>query len=78
MMGGFRGIIIIRRKFDETSDRGRRVGLLRHLESRPQSMTGRETVEYIGGFWILSVTLESAEDFKSGGQVMAGGCHASL
>ena len=67
MMGGFRGVIIIRQEFDKMSDRGRRVGLLRHLGSRPWSTTGRETAENVGNFQISLVTLESAEGFKSGG-----------
>ena len=78
MMGGFGGVIIVRRKFDETSDRGWRVGLLRRLGSRPWSTTGGETTEYFSGFWTSSIALESAEGFESGGQVVAGGCHASL
>ena len=78
MMGGFGGVIIVRRKFDETSDRGWRVGLLRCLESGPQSMMGGETVEYVSGFWTSSIALESAEGFESGGQVAAGSCRASL
>ena len=78
MMGGFGGVIIVGRKFDKMSDRGWRVGLLRRLGSRPWSTTGRETMEYISGFWTLSIALESAEGFESGGQVATGGCHASL
>ena len=78
MMGGFGGVIIIRRKFDETSDRGWRVGLLRRLGSRPRSTMGRETAEYVSGFRTSSIALESAEGFESGGQVAAGGWHASL
>ena len=78
MMGGFGGVIIVRRKFNEMSDRGWRVGLLRRLGSRPQSTTGGETAEYVSGFRTSSIALESAEGFKSGGQVTAGGCHASL
>ena len=78
MMGGFGGVIIVGRKFDETSDRGWRVGLLRRLGSRPRSTTGGETVEYVSGFRTSSIALESAEGFESGGQVAAGGCRASL
>ena len=78
MMGGFGGVIIIRRKFDETSDRGWRVGLLRRLGSGPRSTTGGETTEYVSGFQTLSIALESAEGFESGGQVTAGGCCVSL
>ena len=65
MMGGFRGIILVRQEFNEMSDRGRRVELLRCLGSGPWSMTGRETMENVGCFWTLLVALESAEDFKS-------------
>ena len=78
MMSGFGGVIIIRRKFDEMIDRGWRVGLLRCLGSRPLSMMGRKTAEYVGSFQTSSIALESAESFKSGGQVVAGGCRASL
>ena len=78
MMSGFGGVIIVRGKFDETSNRGWRVGLLRHLGSGPWIMMGRETMEYVGGFQTLSIALESAEGFESGGQVVAGGCHESL
>ena len=78
VMGGFRGIIIVRRKFDETSDRGWRVGLLRHLESGPQSMMGRETMEYVSSFQTLLIALDSAKGFESGGQVAAGSWHVSL
>ena len=78
MMGGFGGVIIVMGKFDETSNRGWRVGLLRCLGSGPQSTTGGETTEYVGGFWTLLIALESAEGFKSGGQVAAGGCCVSL
>ena len=78
MMGGFGGVIIIRRKFDETSNRGWRVGLLRCLGSGPWSTTGGETVEYVSSFQTSSIALESAEGFESGRQVTAGGCHTSL
>ena len=78
MMGGFRGVIIIRGKFDEMSDRGWRVGLLRCLGSGPWITTGGETTEYVSSFRTSSIALESAEDFESGGQVVAGGCHVSL
>ena len=78
MMGGFGDVIIVRGKFDKTSDRDWRVGLLRHLGSRPQSTTGRETAEYVSSFRTLSIALENAEGFKSGGQVVAGSCRASL
>ena len=78
MMSGFGGVIIVRGKFNKMSNRGWRVGLLRCLGSGPWSTTGGETVEYVGGFWTLLIALESAEGFESGGQVAAGGCHASL
>ena len=78
MMGGFGGVIVIRGKFDEMSDRGWRVGLLRCLGSGPQSTMGGETMEYVGSFWTLLIALESAECFESVGQVVAGGCCASL
>ena len=78
MMSGFGGVIIVRGKFDKTSNRGWRVGLLRCLGSGPQSMTGGETTEYVSGFRTSLIALESAEGFESGGQVVAGGCHASL
>ena len=50
MMSDFGGVIIVKRKFNETSDRGRRVGLLRCLGSGPGSMTGEETMENVGSF----------------------------
>ena len=78
VMGGFRGVIIVRGKFDEMSNRGWRVELLRCLGSRPWSTTDRETTEYVSSFQTSSIALESAEGFKSGGQVVAGGCHVSL
>ena len=78
MMSGFGGVIIVRGKFNEMSNRGWRVGLLGCLGSGPQSTTGRETMEYVGSFWTSSIALESAEGFESGGQVVAGGCRASL
>ena len=78
MMGGFRGVIIVREKFNKTSDRGWRVGLLRCLGSGPRSTMDGETVEYVSSFQTLSIALESAEGFESGGQVAAGCCHVSL
>ena len=53
-MDDFGGVIIVRQEFNETSNRGRRVGLLRHLGSRPQSMMDKETAENVGSFWTSS------------------------
>ena len=67
IMGGFEGVIIVRQEFNEMSDRGRRVGLLKCLQSGPWNMTGRETAENIGSFWTMLVALENAKGFKFGG-----------
>ena len=77
-MDGFGGVIIVRRKFNKISNGGRRVGLLRHLESGPWSTMGGKTTEYVGSFQTLLIDLESAEGFESGGQVAAGSCCVSL
>ena len=47
MMSGFGGVIIVRGKFDKTSNRGWRVGLLRCLGSGPWSMMSRETTDML-------------------------------
>ena len=49
MMSNFGAVIIVKRKFNETSDRGRRVGLLRCLGSGPGSMTGKEKMLAVSG-----------------------------